>query len=382
MPPESLTARLKAEAGRLGFHLIGVTTPQPPASIGVYESWLADGYHGEMAYLETDRARQRRADPRKILPECQSILALGIHYFPANTQALEPGLGKIAAYAWNEDYHETLKPRLAALVAFSEREVGHKVPNRWYTDTGPILERDLAQRAGLGWIGKNSMLIHPKAGSYFLLSEILLGIPLEPDMPFTTDYCGSCTRCIDACPTACITHHRTLDARRCLSYLTIEHKGATPDTLRSLQGNWVFGCDICQQVCPWNLRFAPPEGDPAFAPRAALLSLDLSNELSLSPEEFNRKFKHSPVKRAKRRGYLRNVAVAMGNAGEHKAVKALAKALLEEGEPLVRGHAAWALGQIGGEESKEALNQALEVEKDSDVREETSAALGVGNVVK
>jgi epoxyqueuosine reductase len=373
MPPDSLTARLKVEAGRLGFHLVGVTTPQPPASIGAYESWLADGYHGEMAYLGTDRARQRRADPRKILPECQSILVLGIHYFPANTGTLEPGLGKIAAYAWNEDYHETLKPRLVALVAFLEREVGHKVPNRWYTDTGPILERDLAHRAGLGWIGKNSMLIHPKAGSYFLLSEILLGIPLEPDTPFTTDHCGSCTRCIDACPTACITPHRTLDARRCLSYLTIEHKGSTPVPLRSLQGNWVFGCDICQQVCPWNLRFAPSEGDPAFAPRAALLSLDLSSELSLSPEEFNRKFKHSPVKRARRRGYLRNVAVAMGNAGEQKAVEALAKALLEEAEPLVRGHAAWALGQIGGEESRAALEQGLAQEKDMEVRREIEA---------
>jgi epoxyqueuosine reductase len=382
MPPESLTARVKAEAGRLGFHLAGVTTPESPASIGVYESWLADGHHGEMAYLATERARRRRADPRKILPECRSILVLGIHYFPQTAVPLEPGQGKIAAYAWNEDYHETLKPRLAALVAFLEREVGQEVPNRWYTDTGPILERDLAQRAGLGWIGKNSMLIHPKTGSHFLLSEILLGIPLEPDAPFTTDHCGSCTRCIDACPTACITPNRTLDARRCLSYLTIEHKGATPTSLRSHQGNWVFGCDICQQVCPWNLRFAPPEGSPAFAPRPDLLSLDLTGELSLTLEEFNRKFKHSPVKRAKRRGYLRNVAVALGNAGEQNAVKALAKTLLEETEPLVRRHAAWALGQIGGEESKTALNQALEDEKEPDVREEINAALGIGNVTK
>jgi epoxyqueuosine reductase len=375
MPPESLTARVKAEARRLGFHLVGVTTPEPPASIEVYESWLANGYHGEMTYLGSERARQHRADPRKILPKCQSILVLGIHYFPPNTALLEPGQGRIAAYAWNEDYHEALKPRLAALVAFLERELGQEVPNRWYTDTGPILERALAQRAGLGWIGKNSMLIHPKAGSYFLLSEILLGIPLELDAPFTADHCGSCTRCVDACPTACITPNRTLDARRCLSYLTIEHKGATPIPLRPYQGNWIFGCDICQQVCPWNLRFARTEGDPVFAPRTDLLSLDLTGELSLSPEEFNRKFKHSPVKRAKRRGYLRNVAVALGNAGEQKTVKALAKTLLEEAEPLVRGQAAWALGQIGGEESKAALNQALAQEKDAKVRGEIEAAL-------
>lgn len=375
MPQESLTTRAKTEARRLGFHLLGVTTPEPPASMGVYESWLAEGYHGDMAYLEGERARQRRVDPRQILPECQSILVLGIHYFPPNTTPLRPGLGKIAAYAWNEDYHETLKPRLDALVAFLEAETGHPIPNRWYTDTGPILERDLAQRAGLGWIGKNSMLIHPGAGSYFLLSEILLGIPLKPDVPFKADHCGSCTRCIDACPTACITPNRTLDARRCISYLTIEHRGATPIPLRAHQGNWVFGCDICQQVCPWNLRFARSEGDPEFAPRPGLIPVELSDELTLSAEKFNRKFKHSPTKRAKRRGYLRNVAVALGNAKEPKAVKVLSKVLLEEAEPLVRRHAAWALGQIGGKESRETLNQALVQEKDVEVRGEIEAVI-------
>jgi epoxyqueuosine reductase len=379
---ESLTAQAKAEATRLGFHLVGVTTTEPPASIGIYESWLADGYHGDMAYLESERARQRRSDPRQILPECQSILVLGIHYFPQNTTPLKPGLGKIASYAWNEDYHEVLIPRLRALVAFLEAETGQPIPNRWYTDTGPILERDLAQRAGLGWIGKNSMLIHPGAGSYFLLSEILLGIPLKPDIPFTTDHCGSCTRCIDACPTACITPNRTLDARRCLSYLTIEHKGATPIPLRSHQGNWVFGCDICQQVCPWNLRFAPTEGDLAFAHQPGFIPVELSNELTLSPEEFNRKFKHSPVKRAKRRGYLRNAAVALGNAKDQKAIKALTKVLLEEAEPLVRRHAAWALGQIGGKESRSALEQALAQEKDGEVRREIEAVIGDQSISK
>ena len=376
MSEESLTAKVKAEARRLGFHFVGVTTPEPPASIGVYESWLSDGNHGEMAYLATDRAIQRRTDPHKILPECQSILVLGAHYSPQITQPVKSGQGRIAAYAWNEDYHETLKPRLAALVNFLEEETGRSIPNRWYTDTGPVLERDLAQRAGLGWIGKNSMLIHPSAGSYFLLSEILLGIQLEPDAPFTTDHCGSCTRCIDACPTACISPNRTLDARRCISYLTIEHKGATPLPLRSSQGNWVFGCDVCQQVCPWNLRFSPLEGDPAFAPRQGFPEVDLIEELSLSSEAFNRKFKGNPVRRAKRRGYLRNVAVALGNAKGAEAITALSKASLEESEPLVRGHAAWALGQIGGDKSRAALNQALEVEKDEEVRGEIKTALG------
>jgi epoxyqueuosine reductase len=283
----------------------------------------------------------------------------------------------MAAYAWNEDYHEVLKPRLQALVAFLEKESGGSIPNRFYTDTGPVLERDLAQRAGLGWIGKNSMLINPKAGSYFLLGEILLGIPLEPDTPFTSDHCGSCTRCVDACPTACIFPNRTLDARRCISYLTIEHKEATPVALRTYLGNWVFGCDICQQVCPWNRRFAPPVGDPAFAPRSQLPNVELLEELSFSREDFNRKYKNSPIKRAKRRGYLRNVAVALGNAKEPAAVPVLAESLLQDPEPLVRQHVAWALGQIGGDEGIEALNQALGQENELEVRSEIIAALGL-----
>ncbi len=301
-----------------------------------------------MAYLGDERARARRADPRRILPECRAILVLAVPYpDPKNAlSAKKPNPhGRISAYAWGDDYHLVLPQRLKALAAFIESVVGRAVPNRWYTDTGPILERDLAQRAGLGWIGKNTNLINPKHGSYFLLAEILLGIALEPDPPFAADHCGTCTRCIEACPTQALLPDRTLDARRCISYLTIELKDEIPPDLRPLLGEWVFGCDVCQNVCPWN-RFATTDADPAFAPRSNVPRPNLLDELSLTPQDFNRKFKDSPVKRAKRRGYLRNVAVALGNTGGPTAIPALKKAM-DDPEPLVREHAAWALKRIG-----------------------------------
>lgn len=374
MDTTEFTAKVKAEAYRLGFHLAGAARPEFPYSYPVYAEWLAKGYHGEMGYLATDRAQQRREDIHQILPEVESILVLGMRYWPQSGET-QPGQGRVAAYAWNQDYHDVFKARLEALVAFIQAEAGREVPHRWYTDTGPILERDLAWQAGLGWIGKNSMLIHPQIGSYFFLAEVLLGVELEVDAPLATDHCGTCTRCIEACPTGCILPNRTLDARRCISYLTIELKGAIPQELRPQMGDWVFGCDVCQQVCPWNLRFAPEQGDAAFAPRQEFSTVGLIEEIGLSPQAFNLKFKDSPVKRAKRRGYLRNAAVALGNAGDPAAVPALRKVLLEDGEPLVRRHAAWALGQVGGGKARQALEGALEGEQDEAVVEEIRGAL-------
>lgn len=385
-PSTSLTEAIKAQAKALGFQLVGITTPDPPAHFAVYESWLEAGRHGEMAYLASDRARQRRADPHQILPECRSIVVLGIRYpapvteasaSPKEGEVLPPIQGRVASYAWGDDYHEVLAERLRQLVAFIESQAGGPVPNRWYTDTGPILERDLAQRAGLGWIGKNTCLIAPQQGSYFFLAEVLLGIDLEPDPPFLPDYCGSCTRCLEACPTGCILPDRTLDASRCISYLTIELKGDIPPDLRQLMGSWVFGCDICQQVCPWNQRFAIPEGDPAFAPHPDMPEPDLAQELALTPHDFNSKFKYSPVQRAKRRGYLRNASVALGNQRNRRSVPALVNALLGESEPLVRRHAAWALGRIGGETAQRELRLALRTELDESVRLEIDQALKI-----
>lgn len=372
-----LKQAIQGEARRLGFVLMGVTTPDPPPHYATFEDWLRAGQHAGMAYLADESSRTRRADPRQILPECRSILVLAAPYFPPAQLEAEPGIGRVAAYAWGNDYHEVLPERLQALVAFIEAQLGSAVPNRWYTDTGPILERDLAQRAGLGWIGKNTCLIHPGLGSYLFLAEILLGIELEPDLPFLSDRCGSCRRCIDACPTGCILPNRTLDAGRCISYLTIELKEQIPQELRSSLGAWVFGCDICQQVCPWN-RFALPQGDPDFAPRPELLSLDPAVELSLTAEEFGRRFKRSAVKRSKRRGYLRNVAVVLGNSGLPDAVNVLRAALLNESESLVRAHTAWALGQIANEESRRALDLALKLEKDQLVLAEIQDAIKIG----
>lgn len=376
MDTKTLTALIKQEARSLGFELVGVTSPQPPAHLDVYQGWLAAGRHGEMGYLATERSRQRRADPQTILPDCRSILVLGIPYNQplAPATADNPPHGRVAAYAWGDDYHAVLKPRIKALVDFIETQVGQTVTNRWYTDTGPILERELAQRAGLGWIGKNTMLINPRRGSYFLLAEILLGIELEFDAPVSVDHCGTCMRCIEACPTNCILPDRTLDASRCISYLTIELKGPIPVDLRPQLGEWVFGCDICQQVCPWNEQFAAEEGDAAFAPRPDVRAVDLQTDLALSSEQFNRKFKGSPLKRTKRRGYLRNLAVALGNARQPASAPALAQALQDD-EAHVRGHAAWALGQVRGPGARQALVMALEWEQDAGVREEIAAAL-------
>jgi epoxyqueuosine reductase len=348
MTPGQLALTIKQKARQLGFTLAGVTSPAPPAHFDLYQRWLEAGRYAGMAYLADVRTIERRADPRLILPECRSILVLGTPYSnPKTAPPLEQpsSYGRVAAYAWGADYHLILPERLRALVAFIEEQVGQPIPNRWYTDTGPILERELAMRAGLGWIGKNTCLINPHNGSYFLLAEILLGIDLPPDQPFATDQCGSCTRCIEACPTGCILPDRSLDARRCISYLTIENKTETPPELRPLTGNWVFGCDICQMVCPWNIRFASENGDPAFAPRPGVPSPSLAEELTLTSQGFNNKFKDSPLKRAKRRGYLRNVAVAAGNSEKTELLPALGQAQKDD-EALVREHAQWAMTQI------------------------------------
>jgi epoxyqueuosine reductase len=374
MTKSTLKSALKFEAHKLGFQLVGVTTPDPPAHLAVYEQWLAAGRHAGMGWMGTARNRQRRADPKLILPECKSILVLGIAYPPPPQVPPSGGEGRIASYAWGDDYHDVLPERLQAIVTFIETQVGNTIPNRWYTDTGPILEREMAQRAGLGWIGKNTCLINPQAGSYFLLAEILLGIELPPDEPLTIDQCGTCTRCIEACPTQCILPDRTIDANHCISYLTIEEKGPLPLDLRPKIGNWVFGCDVCQQVCPWNQRFAAPSLEARFAAQPDRIYSSLKDELALTPQAFNRKFKGSPVKRTKRRGYLRNVAVVLGNTGHPDGIQALKQAI-DDPDPLIRGHAAWALGIIGDEKAGQTLEQALKSEFDAAVGVEIQTAL-------
>lgn len=346
----TLEQSIKDEASRLGFFLAGFTTPDPPPHWPVFDKWLSLGRHASMAYLARGSSLARRGNPRLIMPECKAIVVLAVPHsdpskVPFPTAFMEgKSTGRIAAYAWGADYHTTLPLRLRAVVATIESYVGHPIRSRCYTDTGPILERELAQRAGLGWIGKNTCLINPRAGSYLLLAEILVDLELEPDAPFTSDRCGSCKRCIDACPTQCILADRTIEAGRCISYLTIELREAIPLDLRPKLGNWIFGCDVCQIVCPWN-RFGSAEGDSAFFPQARNPRPNLGRELALGSQQFSEQFRNSPVKRATRRGYLRNVAVALGNLGTPHDCLNLTKAM-QDPEPSVREHAAWAIERI------------------------------------
>jgi len=339
----NLTNQINTKANQLGFLLVGVTTPDPPAHLDFFRNWLEKGNHASMDWIAADRSVNRRSDPLKILPECKSILVLGSPY-PAPRGNLKGG--NIAAYALNKDYHDVLEERLKELVNAIVQWVGSPIANRWYVDTGPILEKELAMRAGLGWIGKNTTLINQDFGSYFFLAEILLDLELETSPPQTETYCGTCTRCLDTCPTGALIEPYTLDARRCISYLTIEHRGEIPPQIRSLMGDWVFGCDICQLVCPWNKPGAEaPNILEDLQPRDELIDINLIEELSLNQEDFSKRFKGSPVKRTKRKGYLRNVSVVLGNLKDKNALQGLRSALEDE-EPLIREAAAWAIREI------------------------------------
>jgi len=369
-----LTQQIKQEARRLGFDLVGVTTPYPPPHLDVYRQWLDLGRHGEMHYLAKEPAIRRRSNPLEILPECKSILVTGMNYLPSRSSG-KTSTPRISSYALGEDYHDVIIPRLEELMHYIHRLVGFSVPYRIYTDTGPLLERELAQRCGLGWIGKNTCLIHPQMGSFFFLGEIMLGLELAIDTPFGKDPCGTCTRCIDACPAGCILPDRTLDAQRCIAYLTIELKGAIPKNLRPLLGDWIFGCDICQEVCPWNVRFARTTEEVAFQPNPYLLRPSLSGLLELSQDEFRIQFRKSPLKRPKWNGILRNAAVVAGNRGGIEIVPLLANLLMKHPASLVRSHAAWALGKIGGQAARESLEKAKGVEKDHSVIKEIIDAI-------
>ena len=373
---EPIEKRIKTAAQKLGFSLVGITTPVRPHTFDTFRRWIEEGRHGKMGYLASERNLERRADPRKILPECKSIIVTGTPYLPEG--CYNPS-GKaevrIASYALGDDYHDVIPPRLAKLVSFIERALDKSVKSRIYTDTGPILERDIGQQAGLGWIGKNTCLINPHQGSYFLLGEILLDVKLEPDEAFEIDRCGSCTRCLEACPTQCILPDRTIDARRCISYLTIEEKGYIDPDLRAGISDWLFGCDICQQVCPWNIRFAQSTPDAEFQRREFLRNVDLRRFLELKPGSWLQGLRGSPLERPRRKGLVRNAAVVAGNIATENYFKQLSDLLLSDPEPVVRAHAAWALGQLSLPEARAALREAQQLEKDPDVLQEIADAI-------
>ena len=313
----------------------------------------------------------------------RSVVVVGLDYLneTRGEEASDASVGVVARYARGRDYHAVVKAKLVDLAERIQGFTERPLTSRAYVDTGPILERELAQRAGMGWFGRNTTLIHPRRGSWFFLGVLLLDVELEPDAPFPLDHCGSCTRCLDACPTGALLGRDdegapVMDARRCISYLTIEHRGAIPRELRGAIGNRIYGCDICQDVCPFNApKLVEITREPDLQARehvAGRLLIDLMEMDEIAWDDFSR---GSALRRGKRAGFLRNVAVALGNWGSPAAVPALVRAL-GDGEPLVRGHAAWALGRVGGSEARDALTARLEVELDSSVRAELELELG------
>jgi epoxyqueuosine reductase len=356
---------IRNRARELGFEKVGIARVGGAPRGDFLHEWLSRDFHGEMAYMA--RGPERRMDPSKLLPGARSIVCVAKNYQSPGVHSEDPRVGRISRYAWGDDYHGVLLDTLHELRQHVESLGGAA---KVCVDTNAVLEKPWAQQAGLGWQGKHTNLIARDLGSWFFLGELITTLELEPDPPHAEDYCGTCTSCIDLCPTRAIVAPYVLDSRRCIAYLTIEHRGSIPRELRPLMGNLIFGCDICQDVCPWN-KFAKVAPERDFYAREGLLAPVLTELLAMTRDDFNRRFKDSPVKRAKHSGFLRNVCIALGNSGDPAAVPGLEKAL-EHDEPLVRAHAAWALGRLG---AGAALERRLPLEATEEVREEIGAAL-------
>jgi epoxyqueuosine reductase len=339
-----LKAQLLSFAREIGFDSCRIAACAAPAHANEFRDWLEEGAAGEMHYME--RGEEKRCDPQKVLPGARSIVVVALNYWQGeheseNRKAETGKIGRIARYAWGDDYHDVMAAKLDKIDNFLGEFGGEQ---KCYVDTGPVLERDHAAQAGVGWHGKSTMLIDPRMGTWFFLGEILTTLDLPFDAP-QQDRCGTCERCITACPTGAITAPHHLDARRCISYLTIELKGSIPLELRPLIANRIFGCDDCLDACPWN-RFAAVSRESAFSARRSTIGMSLRDYLNLSDAEFRVMFRNSPIKRIKRRGFLRNVCVALGNVGDPSDLPALERAALDP-EPLIAEHAAWAIERIG-----------------------------------
>jgi epoxyqueuosine reductase len=362
---DALETRLKRQAHALGFELAGVAPATAADGFDRLRDWLGRGFAGTMDYMH--RHAEARREPSSVLPEVRSVVMVGMNYKPGGGEVVgwwggatnppahdpttspphhlttSPPRGKVARYARGADYHDVLRERLKRLLAWLQAE-RPGCRGRGVVDTAPLLERDYARRAGLGWFGKNTMLLNRRLGSYFFLGALLVDLDLRPDAPHDTSHCGTCTACLDACPTGAFAGPGLLDARRCISYLTIELKGPVPDELRAGVGDWLFGCDVCQEVCPWN-RKAPAGTEQLLQPRPELEALDPAELLGLGEEEFRHRFRGTTLTRAKRRGLLRNAALVLGNQGGPAALPALRRALADP-EPLVREAARWAIDRI------------------------------------
>jgi epoxyqueuosine reductase len=331
----------------LGFECVGFAPAMPPARADFFKNWLSEGKAGTMTYL--NRSVERRSDPRLVLDGAKTVISVGQSYFTGRLPAEiwnDPSRGLIASYAWGRDYHEVLLAKLMQLARFVE-ELAPGIKTRSYTDAGPILEREFGERAGLGFIGKNTLLIAPRMGSAFFLGDILTTMDLQVSSPEHMPSCGSCSRCLDICPTHAFPAAYVLDSALCISYLTIELKGIIPVNLRAKMGNHVFGCDDCQDCCPWNLRFATETQELAYHAPLERQAPRLTDLATLSETEFKEKFDGSPVLRPRYEGFMRNVAIALGNWKSEQALPSIAR-LLEHSSPLVRLHAAWAEEQVIG----------------------------------
>jgi epoxyqueuosine reductase len=335
MSPAEIKSALLVKAQALGFDDCRVAPALPAAHRALFEQWIAEGKHGDMAWMA--RNVERRTDPRVVLPGARSVIVLALNYYQGSGPENDY---RIARYAWNDDYHDLIEKKLRELDAFLTSQGGTQKP---YVDTGPVLERDFASEAGLGWGGKSTMQIHRHLGTWFFLADILTTLDLPADTP-AKDMCGKCTRCIDACPTQAITAPRRMDARRCISYLTIESKGSIPLEFRRAIGDRIYGCDACLDACPWN-RHAQESREATFQVRETVFSKSLRDFLALTEDEFRALFAKSPIKRIKRPAFLRNVCVALGNGGRWDDLPAL-EAAAADPHPLIAEHAAWAIAEI------------------------------------
>jgi epoxyqueuosine reductase len=403
---QDLKAAVIARARACGFDLVGITGPDDfAADRAAALERIREGRMDGLPWYTESRV-MRGTSPAELLPGARSVICLGLSYLgndepdepSPSTSSGQTGVGRVARYAWVRDYHRAMKRRMRDFVRELEQDMGSTVGARWYVDDGPMLDRAAAARAGLGWFGKNTNILTSGLGSWVFLGQVVTDLEIQPDSPLKKT-CGSCVRCIEACPTGALIAPYVLDNTRCISYLTIENRGEIPGNLRPLMGDWVFGCDICQDVCPVNRKAAPSSTElwerdpgqteargtrrhdsagiplmPQNSPAGNIETLDLIELLEMSEEDFADRFRGSPIRRAKRAGLQRNACVALGNRGDPTAIPALQKALAAE-EALVRGHAAWALGQIGASTAYTALKSAKLKEDDGWVLQEITAAL-------
>ncbi len=374
MNTSELTKSLQSEAYRLGFDFVGVARAVEPSGFVRLNGWLEQGFHGEMEYMETRRDAYQH--PKGVLPEVRSVMMLGLSYHTdVDSLQHEPGIGRVARYAWGQgDYHDIIHKKLKQLCR-TARELNGDISIRGVVDTAPLLEREFARLAGMGWHAKNTMLINRELGSWFLIAAILTDAELEPDTPMETSHCGTCTACIEACPTDAFVEPGTLDANKCISYLTIEHRSPIPLDLRGQMGDWILGCDVCQDVCPWNNK-AQKSKNVEFMPVDELRPLDLHSLFRLDDDQFRAQFRKTPLWRPKRRGILRNAAIALGNQPSEEGLSSLALGI-NDVETLIRGASAWAIGKHRPSypAATSLLEKRLEIETDAEVVNEIKFAM-------